>query len=153
MVLACVGYLRIEIDGDLNPFPAIALGGFVVAVAVAYQRLRATFAGLSRTPPSILLTVLPIDVVVFGVGWWRLSDLVFDRDEMRTTATIAYVAGLAAAVNALVFVWLAGRGERALGERVRRLEMQHRQAVEGTAPGPEWLQRRQAPEAAATPDG
>ncbi|MEO6652663.1 MAG: hypothetical protein ABIP17_08405 [Ilumatobacteraceae bacterium] len=152
VVVACVGYLRIEVDGDLDPLPVVAIGGVIVAMAVAYQRLRAVFAGLSRTPPKIMLTVFPLDALVFGVGWWRLSDLSAERSEMQTTATMAYVGGLIAAVNALLFVWLSRRGEQALAERVRRLEMQHRQTVEGTAPGPDWLQRRHLPEAAVTPN-
>ncbi len=142
IAIACLTYLRVEVDDDLNPLPALAIAGGALTLVVAYARMRTVFGGLSRTPPPVVLTVFPLDLAVLVVMWWRLIDLSTARDDLRSTATLAFAAAGVLVVNAVVFAWLAKRGAGAIDERLRRLESQHRQASEGGAPSADWLLRR-----------
>lgn len=151
VAFACSVVLRVDLGGDLDPLPALALGIWVVTVLIAYSRLKAVLAGLSRTPPPVLITLLPIDLVAFGLVWWRLLDLSTARSDLDRTATFALVAAGLLAVAAALSAWLAARATAAIGERLRRLETQHRQSVEGEGPSAEWLQRRAEASSATSP--
>lgn len=151
VAFACAVLLRVDLGDDLDPLPAVALGIWVVTVLIAYSRLKAVLAGLSRTPPPLLITLLPIDLVAFGLVWWRLLDLSTARSDLDRTVTFGLVAAGLLALAAALSAWLAGRATAAIDERLRRLEMQHRQSVEGEGPSAEWLQRRTGAAPATAP--
>ena len=138
VALSCSTYLRIDVDGDLDPLPAVAAMGWVVIVAVAYGQLQGVFRGLSRRPPVVWMTAFPIDVVAFGLVWWRLtgwpSPIGGNGDTARSTSNVAFGAAAALTVNVFVFAGLARRGSNGVHERIGRLEARWRhQRSDGAA--------------------
>lgn len=140
VALSCLTYLRIEVDGDLDPLPGVAAVGWAIVVAIAYGQLQGVFRGLSRTPPVVWIAAFPIDVVAFGLVWWRLtswpSPIGGDADEVRMTSNVAFGAAAALTVNVFVFARLAQRGSDSVYERLGRLEARRRG---DDGPTPEWF--------------
>jgi hypothetical protein len=141
VALSCLTYLRVEVDGDLDPLPGVAAVGWAIVMAVAYGQLQGVFRGLSRTPPVVWITAFPIDVVAFGLVWWRLtgwpSPIGGDWDASRLTSNVAFGAAAALTVNVFVFARLAQRGSDGVYERLGRLEARRRG---DDGPTPEWFQ-------------
>lgn len=138
--VSCLTYLRIEVDGDLDPLPGVAAVGWVIVMAVAYGRLQGVFRGLSRRPPIVWVLAFPIDVIAIGLVWWRLTGWPAggsDWEVARLTSNVAFGAAAALAVNALVFARLAQRGSDGVFERLGRLEARRRG---DETPQPEWFQ-------------
>ena len=135
VVLSSSTFLRIEVEGELDPLPAVAAVGWIILLAVAYGQLQGVFRALSRTPPVVWITAFPIDVVAFGLVWWRLtgwpSPIGGDGDAVRLTSNVAFGAAAASTLNVLVFVRLARRGRDGLHERIGRLEARVRQQRSG----------------------
>ena len=134
-------YLRIDVDAELDPLPGVAGVGLALSLAIPYARLQGVFGGLSRRPPVLWFNAFPLDLLAFGLVWWRLTSwpdpvTVSDADHVRLTSYIAFGAAAALTVNLIVFVALAQRGSSAVYERLGRLEMRHR----GDQPSrPEWF--------------
>lgn len=131
-VLSSATYLRVQVDDDLDPLPAVAALGWVIACAIAFGRLQGVFSGLSRTPAKIWFTVFPLDTIAFGLLWWRLtgwpSPVGSDLDAARQTANVAYAAAAVLFVSGLASVWIANKGSQGIFERLGRLEAQNRPA-------------------------
>ncbi len=130
VVFSALTYLRIDVDGELDPLPGVAAVGFAIALSVPYARLQGLFKQLSRRPPFVWIAYL-IDLVAFGLVWWRLTDWPSpvaggDADLVRRTANIAFAAAALLAANGLVFAWLAQRASQSVYERLGRLEARHR---------------------------
>ena len=140
VVVSSLTYLRVEVDAEVDPLPGIAAVGWVVAMTIPYGRLQGIFRSLSRTPPVLWISAFPLDVMAFGLIWWRLtswpSPVGGQVAHVETTANVAFGAAGALAVNVLVYVWLAQRASNGMYERLGRLEALHRPEA-GTEP--EWF--------------
>ena len=154
VAFSCLTYLRVDVGGDLDPMPGVAAVGWLIVLAIAYGLLQGVFRGLSRTPPMLWFTAFPLDLVAFGLVWWRLTSWPTPaggaEDVVRTTSNVAFGSAAALALNALVFVWLAQQGSNAIFQRLGRLEAQHR----GVDPSsPDWFESGLAarPTVAGTP--
>lgn len=151
VAISCLTYLRFQVDADFDPLPGVAAIGWAITLTVAYGRLQGVFRGLSRTPPILWYTAFPIDLLAFGLVWWRLtgwpSPVGPDRDTVDLTANIAFGAAAALTVSVLVFAWLAQRASNGVYERLGRLEALHRP----DAAEPEWFRAGLAARQVAAP--
>ncbi|MFW2332558.1 hypothetical protein [Ilumatobacter sp.] len=152
VAVSSLTYLRIEVDAEIDPLPVVAGLGWMIAVTIPYGRLQGVCRGLSRRPPIVWVSAYPIDVIAFGLIWWRLtswpSPVGPEADHVRLTANIAFGASAALAVNVLVYVWLAGRTSSGVYERLGRLEALQRPDA-GTEP--EWFRTGLAARQALAP--
>lgn len=153
VALSCVTFLRVDVDGDLDPMPGVAAVGWLIVLAIAYGRLQGVFRGLSRTPPIVWITAFPLDLFAIGLLWWRLtswpSPVGAESDAVELTANVAFGASAALLVNVLVFAWLAQQGSNSIYQRLGRLETQHR----GVDPSdPEWFRSGLTPPLAVSSD-
>jgi len=144
VVLSAVTYLRVEYESELDPLPGIAGLGFAVSLAIPYARLQGIFRALLRRPPVVWIAAFPLDLLAFGLVWWRLTSWpepvsAADVDHVRLTAAVAFGAAALLVVNAFVFARLAQRGVAGLYERLGRLEARHRAAEPSP---PEWPAER-----------
>ncbi len=128
---SAVTYLQIDVDGDLDPLPGVAGVGLLIALAIPYARLQGVFRGLLRKPPLLWVTAYPLDLLAFGLLWWRLTSWPDpltrgDWDHTELTSNIAFGAMGILIVNGLVFAWLGERGTHGVFERLGRLEARSR---------------------------
>lgn len=144
VVVSSGTYLRVEYEGELDPLPGIAGLGFVVLLAIPYAQLQGIFRALLRRPPVVWIAAFPLDLLAFGLVWWRLTSWpapvsAADVEHVRLTAAVAFGASGLLVVNAFVFARLAQRGVAGLYERLGRLEARHR--ADGP-PRPDWPAER-----------
>ena len=141
VALASITFLRIEVGGDFDPLPALAVFGLAVALAVPVSRLMKTFRGMTRRPPQLWVSVYVLDLVAAGAIWWRLMSWptpvsVVDVDHARTTSIIAFAAAGVLTASALIYAFLAFRAMQSTYERLGRVEARHRSS---TDIGPSWF--------------
>ncbi len=158
VVFSALTYLQIDVDAEIDPLPGLAAVGWMLTMTIPYGRLQGVFRSLSRRPPILWITAFPIDVLAFGLVWWRLtswpSPIGQQRDHVELTALIAFGAAAALAINALVFAWLAQRAGNGMYERLGRLEALHHPDA---GRDPEWFRvgldarQRLAPPVVARP--
>lgn len=141
VAVSSLTYLRFEVDAEFDPMPGITGIVFAALLAIPYAQLQGIFRGLSRRPPLLWTNAFPLDLLAFGLVWWRLTSWpdpvsMGDTDHVQLTAYIAFGAAGALTINVIVFVVLARRGISGLYERLGRLETRHRG---GKPPGAEWF--------------
>lgn len=145
---ASLTFLRAEPGGDFDPYPAIAITGLAICLAIPTSRLLKVFRGMTRRPPSLFATVFALDLLAVSVVWWRLmmwSDAGAGVDEAQTTATLAFAAAGVLTASGLLYGWLALRAVQSTYERLGRIEARHRSAVDN---GPGWFHSGFRPDAA-----
>jgi len=128
---SAVTYLRVVVDGDLDPLPGVAGRGFALALSIPFGKIRRIFTGLSRRPANVWLTLYPLDVVAFGLVWWRLTSWpdplgAADADHVEFSATLFFASAALLVVGVGVSAWLAVQGTNGLFERLGRLEARAR---------------------------
>ncbi len=107
VALMAVTAVRAEPHPEFDVRPLIIVGGFMITMLIPYLLIQRLFRSLVRiVPDAPILVLYVLDVVTFGLIWWRLST--WPRDQSTLDAgTLDLLVGSSFAATAAL---LAGLG-------------------------------------------
>jgi hypothetical protein len=108
VALMAVTAVRAEPHPEFDVRPLIIVGGFMITMLIPYLLIQRVFRSLVRiVPDAPILVLYVLDVVTFGLIWWRLST--WPRDQSIVDAgTLDLLVGSSFAATAALFAGLGG---------------------------------------------